>query len=260
LPKPRPLTIEPESGIDFSVVFEDEAILVIDKPPGLSVHPGAGRHSGTLVNALLDYLGQNLRQIGDALRPGIVHRLDKDTSGLMVVAKTQQAFRALVHQLKPPRSMRRRYVALTFRLPQRTAGSTHQTESRSGIISLPIGRHPQLRTKMAVVPTGKQASTSWSVREALDGAFVLDVELSTGRTHQIRVHLSHCAAPIIGDPVYGSLPQTLSPQRKKAVSVFGRQALHAASLSFRHPEDGRSMEFDSPLPEDMQRLIAAFRC
>jgi len=203
------------------------------------VHPAPGHYSGTLVNALLHHCGHELTGIGGVLRPGIVHRLDKDTSGLLVVAKTERSHRALVAQLKS-RQVNRIYLALvkgTIRVP-------------AGIVDAPLGRHPSQRKKMAVVAGGKEAVTHFRVLERFPGYTFLEVKLQTGRTHQIRVHLAHIGHPVVGDPVYGKGKNNLG---------LKRQALHAAKLSFVHPVTGREVTFSSPLPPDFQAALNELR-
>jgi 23S rRNA pseudouridine1911/1915/1917 synthase len=227
--------------IGLSIVFEDEQILVIDKPAGLVVHPGSGNRSGTLLNALLHHAPQ-LAQIP---RAGIVHRLDKETSGLLVVAKTLTAQTDLVRQLQA-RSVRRHYLALA-----------HGAVQGDGVVDAPIGRHPQQRTKMAVVAAGRAARTHYAVRERFAGpppATLLECRLETGRTHQIRVHMATLGHPLVGDPVYG--------KRKcgdALLDAFPRQALHAWRLALVHPGTGAELGWESPLPQDIAELLAALR-
>lgn len=260
VPLPRILSVEPEKGIPFEIIYEDRYLLVVNKPVGLVVHPGAGTKKGTLVNALLDYLGSDLKQIGDALRPGIVHRLDKDTSGLMVVAKTQDSFQHLTQQLKAPRTMKRVYLALCYQLPKKKLGSTVNKSGDSGKIDLSLGRHPTQRTKMAVLKKGgKEAVTHWQVEKIFKKAVLLKVTLETGRTHQIRVHLNATGADIIGDKVYAKVSPALSKDFALAVKKFGRQALHATELSFIHPVYKKEVSFRTELPEDMRELIKIFK-
>ncbi len=260
VPLPRVLSVEPEKGILFEIVYEDKYLLVINKPVGLVVHPGAGTKKGTLVNALLDYLGSDLKQIGNALRPGIVHRLDKDTSGLMVVAKTQDSFHALSKQLKPPRTMKRVYRALCYQLPKKKQGSALNPSGDSGKINLTLGRHPTKRTKMAILKNGgREAVTYWQAEKFFKKAVLLKVTLETGRTHQIRVHLNAVNADIVGDKVYGKISPGLSKDLAVAVKKFGRQALHASELSFIHPVYNKEVNFQAPLPEDMRELIERFK-
>ena len=228
--------------IELDILFEDEQIIVINKPPALVVHPGSGNASGTLVNALLSH-DQNLSFLP---RAGIVHRLDKDTSGLMVISKTETSYLDLVKQMKQ-RSVKRTYLAIV--VGNVIAGRT---------IDEPIGRHPKIRTKQAVIGTGKQAITRFRVTESYEGYSLLSVNLETGRTHQIRVHLSHLGFPIIGDPVYGSrnkFSSGTSDQLKKIISNFRRQALHATELELVHPTSKERVNFKVDMPLDMRCLI-----
>jgi len=260
LPEPRVLTLEAQSDVPFEIVFEDEDLLVIDKPPGVAVHPGAGQYRDTLVNGLLHRLGPDLQQIGDAIRPGIVHRLDKDTSGLLVVAKSERAFQSLREQLRPPRTMERKYFCIAERVPRKTKGNLLQSGGLAGVIDLPVGRHPVDRRKMSVRERdGKEARTNWRVKEAFSRGVLIEAELETGRTHQIRVHFAACGAPLLGDPVYGRVPAGVSPKVQAAIKQFKRQALHAARLSFIHPRTGERMSFESQLPEDFKKLLEALR-
>jgi 23S rRNA pseudouridine1911/1915/1917 synthase len=229
---PRELPALPEA-IALSVVAEDDALIVIDKPAGLVVHPGSGNRDGTLLNALLHHAPQ----LAGVPRAGIVHRLDKDTSGLMVVAKTLTAQTALVRQLQA-RTVRREYAALA-------AGDL----SRSGIVDAPIGRHPTRRTAMAVVATGKPARTHYDIVERFGVATLLRCRLETGRTHQIRVHLASLGHPLIGDPAYG----------RRGPVPFPRQALHAARLELVHPVTGRICAWESALPPDFAQLLRELR-
>jgi 23S rRNA pseudouridine1911/1915/1917 synthase len=228
--------------IPLSIIAEDEAILILDKPSGLVVHPGAGNRNGTLLNALLNY-DKNLALLP---RAGIVHRLDKDTSGIMVVAKTESSFLNLVKQLKN-RTVQREYLALVVGSP-----------ISAGTIDEPIGRHPKLRTKQAVIHSGKFAVTEYKIVKRLDGYTLLNAYLKTGRTHQIRVHFAYKKMPIVGDGVYGNrkrlAPNTTDEQRK-FIENFKRQALHAQSLSFRHPISGDLKKYKTGLPKDFTKLI-----
>ena len=235
VPPPRPIGLAAEP-IPVPVVFEDDDVVVVDKPAGLAVHPGPGHPDGTLVNALLA-LCPGIQGVGGALRPGIVHRLDKDTSGLMVVAKNDAAHHHLSDLLKA-RRVAKGYLGLA-------AGSLPQPE---GAIDLPIGRHPRNRKKMAVVEGGKPARTRYRVIEELPGAALLELDLETGRTHQIRVHLAHLGNPLVGDAVYG-----------RAEASPGRQFLHASRLGFEHPATGAFLEFHSGLPEDLAVSLAQYR-
>ena len=232
---------EPES-IPLSIVWEDESILVINKPHGLVVHPGAGNKKGTLLNALLNYE----KDLGYLPRAGIVHRLDKDTSGIMMVAKTEVAYLNLVNQLKE-RTVRRKYLALVVGSP-----------ISGGIIDEPIGRHPVNRTKQSVIDSGKRAITEYKIKSRLGGYTLLSVLLKTGRTHQIRVHLSFKNFPIVGDKVYGIkkrfAPGT-SEEKKRFIGEFSRQALHAQALSFIHPIKDKKISLSTELPNDFKNLI-----
>ncbi|MDF2867483.1 MAG: pseudouridine synthase [Gammaproteobacteria bacterium] len=232
---------QPEE-IGLSIVYEDADILVINKPAGLVVHPAAGNYTGTLLNALLHHLPELV-----ALpRAGIVHRLDKETSGLLVVAKTLEAHTHLVKQLQA-RTVKRQYEALVV-------GNL----ITSGTIDAPIGRHSLDRKRMAVVTQGKPAITHYTVLQNFSGFTHLQVNLETGRTHQIRVHMTHLKHPLIGDPVYGKrqkLTKAVPHELKETVSGFKRQALHARRLGLLHPSNGIYMEWEAPLPTDMIKLI-----
>jgi len=233
----RELAGQPED-IPLAIVFEDEALLVIDKPPGLVVHPGSGNWSGTLMNALLHHVPA----IAEVPRAGIVHRLDKDTSGLLVVAKTLAAQTGLVRQLQA-RSVKRQYLAVVCGVVRRDA-----------TIAAPVGRHPVHRTKMAVVPEtrgGKAATTHFRVLEQFARCALVECSLETGRTHQIRVHMASIRHPLLGDPVYGK-PDPRLP-------AFSRQALHATRLALLHPVSGRMQQWEAPPPEDMNALLEVLR-
>jgi 23S rRNA pseudouridine1911/1915/1917 synthase len=241
--------------IPLAIVFEDDHVLVVDKPAGLVVHPGAGVEHGTLVNALLHH-APGIAGVGGAARPGIVHRLDRDTSGLLVVAKTERAHRRLVEALRR-RDVRRGYVAIVWGDPR----------AEGGAIDAPIARDPRERRRMAVVPRGgRPAVTHWRVAERFGLATRLDVRLETGRTHQIRVHLAHARHPVLGDPRYGGRDKKqlslAEPQRSLAAELLrglSRQALHAAELEFAHPETGERRTFTSPLPADLARTLDRLR-
>lgn len=239
-------------NIPLDIIYEDEALIVLNKPPGLVVHPAAGHAEGTLVNALLAHCGTTLSGIGGVKRPGIVHRIDKETSGLLVVAKTDQAHRSLAKQLQA-RTLSRTYAAIVWGVPNPPEGT----------IDKPLGRSPTNRKMMAVRPEGKPAVTHYAVKErfGLDAA-LLECRLETGRTHQIRVHLTAIGHKLIGDPVYGG---GLTGRRKTAagrvpaLGVFERQALHAAELRFQHPMTHKNLRFSAPLPPDMAALLEALR-
>jgi 23S rRNA pseudouridine1911/1915/1917 synthase len=243
IPAPEPVEATPED-LPIRVVFEDEHLLVVDKAPGMVVHPAPGHPGGTLVNALL-YHVPDLSGIGGALRPGIVHRLDKDTSGLMVVAKGDEAHRSLSEALQR-RQVRRRYLAAAW-------GHLPQEEMT---VDAPIGRDPRNRQRMAVVEGGRPAVTHFRVRERWPGAELLDAALETGRTHQIRVHLAHLGHPVVGDDLYGAGWERGIGGRNRVWARFlakrvSRQFLHARELAFTHPISGDEMRFESPLPADL---------
>ncbi len=243
IPPPAPSHLAPEA-IPLTIVYQDDDLLVIDKPPGLVVHPAPGNPTGTLVNALLHAVG-DLSGIGGVLRPGIVHRLDKDTSGLMVVAKHDEAHRTLSAELKA-RRIRRAYLAAAWgHLPQDRVA-----------VDAPIGRHPTERKRMAVVPDGRPARTRFIRLERWRAAELLRAELDTGRTHQIRVHLLHLGHPVVGDRTYAPDRHRGfgGPERAWAAGLVKRvprQFLHAAELRFTHPRTGESIRFESPLPPDL---------
>jgi len=250
LPKPQPLLLEPEPT-PLSILYEDPSIIVVDKPAGLVVHPAAGNPSGTLVNALL-YHCKDLGGINGILRPGIVHRLDKDTSGVMVVAKDDEAYHQLTKQFKN-RTVGKVYLAIVY-------GSLHSIE---GLIDAAIGRHPKERKRMSTqTKKGRVAMTRWRRVENLDGFSLLEVHPQTGRTHQIRVHLSAIGHPILGDPLYGrkGRPGSIQdPVLKEFVKRMNRQALHAYRLAFDHPRTGRQVQFEAPLPQDMKDVLEWLR-
>lgn len=252
----------PDPSVPFGILYEDEHLLVLDKPAGVTVHPGAGISRGTLVNGLLAHLGGDWQQIGAAERPGLVHRLDRFTSGALVIAKSERALRSLVAQLQPPRRMSRQYLALAFRTPQAGPGSVLSADAQSGVIDLPLGRHPTVRTKMAVVhgAGSKPAQTEWRVSETFADAVAFEIALRTGRTHQIRVHFQAAGAPLIGDPLYGGVvPRSLRPPILEALRLFRRQALHAYRLEFDHPVEERRVCCEAPIPEDLSALLRALR-
>lgn len=229
--------------IAIDIVFEDDSIIVINKPVGLVVHPGSGNWQGTLLNALLHHDPS----LAGVPRAGIVHRLDKDTSGLLVVAKTLVAQTALVRQLQE-RSVRREYLALA-----------HGEIERGGRVDAPIDRHPSQRTKMAVVEGGKPAVTHYSVVESFPGCTLLRCKLETGRTHQIRVHMAHLRHPLVGDHIYIKGAQKCPPQMRSTLLEFPRQALHAERLGLEHPETGEWMEWQRDMPDDMRELLEKVR-
>lgn len=234
---PRPQAIE------LDVRFQDEEVMVVNKPPGLVVHPGSGNPDGTLVNALL-HLDSSLEALP---RAGLVHRLDKDTSGCLLVARTFGAHNRLVRAMKK-RLIKRHYQALVW--GEVIAGGT---------VDAAIGRHPVDRRRQIVTARGRRAVTHYRVSRRVAGGTLLDVTLETGRTHQIRVHLGHAGFPIVGDPMYGrrGSPAGLSDEQREAWRGFRRQALHAAKLAFPHPGDGREVAVEAPMPEDFRRLIEA---
>ncbi|MGB3865996.1 MAG: RluA family pseudouridine synthase [Xanthobacteraceae bacterium] len=255
---PPPVSAEPgPENIPLAVVYEDDDIVVIDKPAGLVVHPAAGHERGTLVNALIAHCGNSLSGIGGVKRPGIVHRLDKDTSGLMVAAKNDHAHASLSAQFADhgrTGALRRGYMAFVWGVPNRPHGT----------IDAPIDRHPHAREKMAVRPGGREAITHWELMETFTGrdgkpvASLLACRLETGRTHQIRVHLSHIGHPLLGDAVYGPGFKTkanmLGPSARAALDGLGRQALHAYLLALEHPRTGEILEWTSDLPGDLAGL------
>jgi 23S rRNA pseudouridine1911/1915/1917 synthase len=261
IPPPEP-ALPGAEDIPLAVVFEDDDIIVIDKPRGLVVHPAAGNWSGTLVNALIARCGDSLSGIGGVRRPGIVHRLDKDTTGLMVVAKNDKAHRSLSRQFADhgrTGMMQRAYLAFVWGVPDRPNGTIDQ----------PLGRHARARDKMTVRPDGRPAVTHWEVLERFPGpdgtpvASLLACRLMTGRTHQIRVHLASIGHPLLGDDTYGSGFRTktarLPPEAREALEGLGRQALHAYLLGVQHPSRGEYLEFRSELPDDLRRLHRSLR-
>ena len=260
---PEPVAAGPlAEDIALQIVYEDDDLIVIDKPRGLVVHPGAGHETGTLVNALIAHCGESLSGIGGVKRPGIVHRLDKDTSGLLVVAKNDAAHQSLSAQFADhgkTGEMRRRYLAFVWGVPNRQRGS----------VDAPIDRHPHAREKMAVREGGREAVTHWEVVESFTGAdgkpvaSLLSCELETGRTHQIRVHLAHIGLPLMGDPTYGPHFKTkavrLGPQSQVALAALDRQALHAYLLALEHPKTGAILEWNSDLPADLALLRSSLK-
>jgi 23S rRNA pseudouridine1911/1915/1917 synthase len=261
-PPPEETTIAAQA-LPLAIVHEDGHLIVIDKPAGLTVHPGAGARDGTLVNALVAHCGATLSGIGGVKRPGIVHRLDKDTTGLLVVAKTDTAHRALSKQFAAhgrDGKLSRAYLAIAWgALPR-----------RQGVIEGAIGRKGTNRTKMAVVAEdkGRAAVTHYEVVETFGPkgkpvASLVRLHLETGRTHQIRVHLAHIGHPLLGDPVYGtgfrSSEVLLPPQVRGALANLNRQALHAAELGFEHPQTRKTMRFEAPIPQDFRAVLDALR-
>ena len=235
VPEPRPSGLVAQD-IPITVVYQDAELVVIDKPPGLSVHPGPGHPDWTLVNGLLA-LCPDIQGIGGEIRPGIVHRLDKDTSGLMIAAKTQSAHNNLSQQIKD-RAVSKGYLALVEGTPS----------PDTGVIDVPIGRDPRRRTRMAVTPEGRESRTGYRLLETTGAHSLLELQLHTGRTHQARVHLAWLGHPILGDGVYG-----------RRSPLVPRHFLHAHSLAFVHPASGKPMEFRSPLPLDLQAALETVR-
>ena len=255
---PEAVAAEPAGeAIALDIVYEDDDIIVIDKPRGLVVHPAAGHETGTLVNALIAHCGSSLSGIGGVRRPGIVHRLDKDTTGLMVAAKNDRAHKSLTEQFADhgrTGAMRRGYLAFVWGVPGRARGT----------VDAPIDRHPFAREKMAVRDSGREAITHWEIQESFNGhdgkpvAALLACQLETGRTHQIRVHLAHIGHPLLGDAVYGPHFKTkashLGPESQAALTALDRQALHAYLLTLKHPKTGAILEWISNLPADLTHL------
>lgn len=255
IPAPVPVELKAEP-IPLNIVYEDDFIIVVNKPPGMVVHPAAGHNGGTLVNGLL-YHCTDLGGIGGELRPGIVHRLDKDTSGTLVVAKNDVAHTHLARQFKA-RRVQKQYLALVHGTPK----------SSFGTIKLPIGRHPVDRKRMSTVsPRGRTAETQWKIEEKFEGVTLLQIRLKTGRTHQIRVHCSAMHHPLVGDQVYGRRRSKKKiagecPQSDMILSILKsveRQMLHAWRLGFRHPQTLKPVSFESPLPQDMVDIIEKLR-
>jgi 23S rRNA pseudouridine1911/1915/1917 synthase len=237
------ITAEPEA-IALDIVYEDDSLLIVNKPAGLVVHPAIGNWHGTLVNALLHHIPS----LETLPRAGIVHRIDKDTSGLLMVAKTLQAHHSLTEQLQE-RTIHREYLAVTR--GRMTAGGT---------VDEPIGRHPSDRKRYVVRESGKFAVTHYRVAQRFTRHTLIQVKLETGRTHQIRVHMAHVRFPLVGDPVYGGrfqMPANCSERLEKALRSFKRQALHAAKLGLQHPVTDDYMEWEQPMPDDMLELVAA---
>lgn len=253
IPPPQPVPLEPEP-VEFNILYEDPYLIVVDKPPGLVVHPAPGHYSGTLVHGIL-YHCPDIEGIGGELRPGIVHRLDKDTSGTLVVAKNAAAHRHLARQFKS-RKVTKIYLALV----------QGQIKTNSGIISLPVGRHPVDRKRMSIASRkSRSAETAWQVRERFAGATLIDLNLKTGRTHQIRVHCAAIGHPIVGDIVYGgrrAKKKYIAKDKNGWSDVLesvSRQMLHAWRLELTHPATDAPMSFESPLPQDMQEVLCNLR-
>jgi 23S rRNA pseudouridine1911/1915/1917 synthase len=246
IPPPAPPTPVAED-IRLEILYEDGDVIVVNKPAGMVVHPGAGNYSGTLVNALLGHC-KDLSGIGGEIRPGIVHRIDKDTTGLLVAAKNDAAHQSLARQFKK-HSIKRVYVALVYGSPKQDRGT----------IDSAIGRHPSDRKKMsALARSGRHAVTHWQVAGRYQGVTLMRITLETGRTHQIRVHLSEAGYPLLGDSVYGGggrLANVRDPMLRALVKEMGRQALHARTLGIVHPVSGKYLEFDADIPGDMARII-----
>ena len=271
IPPPAPIAPEPEA-IPLTILHEDSDLIVIDKPAGMVVHPGPGAERGTLVNAVLHHCGGSLSGIGGARRPGIVHRIDKDTSGLLVVAKSEAAHAGL-SALFATREIERRYLAVLWGAPDRAearlAGLAGVGFEPGGWIRVEaaIARHPADRKRMAVSARGRHAVTRLRLLErfgppAAPAASLAECRLETGRTHQIRVHAAHIGHPLVGDPVYGrrrTPPAGLAAEQAGALARFPRQALHAASLGFRHPVTGERLDFETPPPADMAELFMNLR-
>lgn len=266
MPQAEPAIPQPED-IPLNILFEDDSIIVVNKPAGLVVHPGNGNWTGTLVNALIHHCGDTLSGIGGIKRPGIVHRLDKDTSGVLVVAKHDRAHQGLSAQFADHGRngvLERAYLALVWGMPERPAGTIESF----------LGRSHRDRTKQAVVNENREdarhAITHYNIQErfcekenATALASLVECRLETGRTHQIRVHMAHAGHPLIGDMEYGGSYKTkanrLTDHLRETVHAFPRQALHARYLAFEHPVSGDFMEFEAPMPDDMQQLLLAFR-
>jgi 23S rRNA pseudouridine1911/1915/1917 synthase len=250
LPKPEPPSLQAES-LPLNILHEDPSFIVVDKPPGMVVHPAYGNPSGTLVNALLFHC-KDLAGINGVLRPGIVHRLDKDTSGVMVVAKNDEAFHDLIRQFKN-RTVKKVYSAIV-------SGKMSQGE---GLIDSAVGRHPTERKRMSTrTRRGREAITRWKKLEEFDGYTLLEISPQTGRTHQIRVHLSSVGHPVLGDPLYGRKGRPggiQDPVLRECLRRMNRQALHARRLTFTHPRTGERVEFVSPLPGDMEEVLECLR-
>lgn len=235
IPEPKEYELKPEN-IPLEIVYEDNDLLVVNKPKGMVVHPAAGNYEGTLVNALLYHCGDSLSGINGVMRPGIVHRIDKNTSGLLMVAKNDLAHSFLAEQIKE-HSFTREYISIVY----------GNLKNDSGTVNAPIGRHPVKRKQMAVVSSGgKEAVTHYTVLERLNGFTYLALKLETGRTHQIRVHMAYLGHPVAGDDVYGP---------KKVITELNGQCLHAKKIGFIHPRSREYMEFDSQIPDYFKRFL-----
>lgn len=250
----EPTTDMAPYAFSLSILYEDDDLIVINKPSGLSMHPGAGNTRETLANAIVNHVGSSQMTVGEVDRPGIVHRLDKDTTGVIVVAKSTPVHAALAKQFAE-RSIDRTYRALVFTTP-RARRPVQLAES--GEVNAPIGRHPTNRKLMAIVEHGKPAVTRWHVVERFAYGTLVECRLLTGRTHQIRVHMNSIGSPIIGDRVYGDFA-SLPTRLREVADRFGRQALHACTLSFTHPSSHERMSFSAPLPVDFEGVIEEFR-
>ena len=254
LPPVREATPQAED-IPLDIMFEDDHIIVLNKPSGMVVHPGPGQPDGTLVNALIAHCGDSLTGIGGVMRPGIVHRLDKDTTGVMMAAKSDAAHQKLT-EMFAAHDLERHYLAITWGMPPETEGR----------IEAALGRSTRDRKKQAVVPNGRYAATNWTVIRRLPPfASIVECRLETGRTHQIRVHMAHLGHGVIGDPMYGKpmrsgqMPDAVARDCLAEIRGFRRQALHAASLGFAHPVTGEALHFETPMPDDMAGLVAAVK-
>ena len=252
LPPVREATPQAED-IPLDIMFEDDHIIVLNKPSGMVVHPGPGQPDGTLVNALIAHCGDSLTGIGGVMRPGIVHRLDKDTSGVMMAAKSDAAHQKLT-EMFAAHDLDRHYLAITWGMPPETEGR----------IEAALGRSTRDRKKQAVVPNGRYAATNWTVIRRLPPfASIVECRLETGRTHQIRVHMAHLGHGVIGDPMYskpmrsGQMPDAVARDCVAEILGFRLQALHAASLGFAHPVTDEALHFETPMPDDMAGLVAA---
>lgn len=246
IPPPPPPDLEPEA-MPLHIIYEDDYLLAVEKPAGIVVHPGAGHRNQTLVHGLL-YHCQEIKRVGDESRPGIVHRLDKDTSGLIIVAKTEEIHRSLTDYFKN-RQIEKVYLAVVY----------GEMSKEAGFIDLPLGRHPRERKIMSTRSRHpKEAITEWRVKEKLPHASLLEIFLRTGRTHQIRVHLTEAGHPVVGDPVYGRKREIRRlaemAWRKNRIVLPRRQLLHAHRLSFVHPVSGQWLELLSPMPADMMEF------